>query len=70
MLNPEGKTPYPEWARPYTAVWEGDQWIVRFPSDYDAKRGLLLLQMEIHAPRLMAAPHPGGGAGWYVGLAD
>lgn len=67
MLNPEGKTPRPEWTRPFVPTWTGDQWIVQFVSDHDASRGLLLMQVEEHAPRLMAAPMPDGD-GWYVGV--
>jgi hypothetical protein len=69
MLAPEGKTPYPEWARPFEATWTGDQWIVRFVDQDYAYDGLRLLRMEMHAPALKAAPMPGGD-GWYVGLAD
>jgi len=67
MLDPEGKTPRPEWANPYVPTWYGDQWIVQFMDESQAKRALLLLQMEMHAPRLMAAPMPDGD-GWYVGV--
>lgn len=64
------KTPYPDWAAPYTAIWEGGQWVVLFPSELDAKIGLRHIRRgdsDMLFPPLAIAPYPGGGAGWYVG---
>jgi len=64
------KLPYPEWAAPYTATWEGDQWIVMFPTEQDALDGLRYIRRgdsDQLFPRLAVAPHPGGGNAWYVG---
>lgn len=68
MLNPVGKTKRPDWANPYEPTWTGGQWVVVFPDEYSAKRGLLIMQPD--APRLSAAPYPDGGNAWYVGVAD
>jgi hypothetical protein len=69
MLNPHGKTPSPDWAAPYIATWQDDQWIVVFPTEGDARRGLLVMQADPHAPRLAAAPYPDNSNLWYVGVA-
>jgi hypothetical protein len=68
MLNPVGKTEFPNWAMPYEPTWEGDQWIVVFPEKRDAKRGLLVMQMNMGAPRLACAPYPDSSTAWYVGV--
>lgn len=63
------KLPYPDWAAPYTAVWEGDQWICQFPTQADARTALRYIRQgdtDRLFPMLAVAPHP-GGAGWYVG---
>jgi hypothetical protein len=61
---------YPEWPAPYTATWEGDQWIVLFPTEEDALAGLRMIRQgddDKLFPMLAVAPHPGGGRTWYIG---
>lgn len=61
---------YPEWPAPYNAIWEGDQWIVPFPTEQDARTGLKVIRQgdtDKLFPPLDVAPHPGGGRSWYIG---
>lgn len=69
MLNPKGRTPYPEWAAPYTAVWHG-QWIVVFPDEASARDGLKEMRENEDAPALAPAPLPDSEIYWYVGVVD
>lgn len=69
MLNPKGKTKWPDWTEGFVPTWEGDQWIVEFPDEQYAQRALLFIRENDEDqlfPPLAAAPHP-GGSGWYVG---
>jgi hypothetical protein len=70
MLTKGEKTPYPDWAAPYTAIWEEGQWIVLFTDEHAAKHGRGLMLGNEGAPKLEAAPYPPNENLWYVGIAD
>lgn len=70
MLNPNGRTPYPDWVNPYTAYWEEGQWIVILPDEHSAMQAWHTIANNPGAPRLAVAPMPDGSNYWYVGVVD
>jgi hypothetical protein len=66
MLKP--RPPAPEWCRHlYECTLIDGEWVVVFETEFEAKRGLLVIQSQRGVPPLHASPLPDHPFNWYVG---